>query len=251
MRLTRRAEHDRLQARTGLLRPQQVHSRPGWTRVGLVATGALLLGGDRVDLEVEVGPGTRLELFEATGTVAYPGQPASWRVRARVGSEGRLILGGLPLVVCAQADVDRAVQVDLEEGAAALVRDTLVLGRARETGGRGRLRTLVGLDGRPVLVEEQALEPTTRALPGILGEARVVDSVWAAGRGNGLLQTADDPPGAATSRWDADAGWSTRWLGSEVHRSPLHHVWEAAATALRAWAADPTEFVPSRRASDS
>ena len=45
------AGRHRLALSNGVLRAQQVHSRPGWCRVGLVATTALLLG--LADLEPE------------------------------------------------------------------------------------------------------------------------------------------------------------------------------------------------------
>ena len=82
----------RTRLQTGLLRPQPLHGPADRCRIGLLATTALLLGGDRVELDVQVGPGATLELVDVAGTVAYDGRgrPASWSVRPCVvaGSSG-------------------------------------------------------------------------------------------------------------------------------------------------------------------
>jgi urease accessory protein len=76
-------EGDRVGLRHGQLRAQRVGDRDGWLRIGLLATTALLLGGDEVELNVAVGAGTRLDLFDIAGTVAYHGRgrAAAWHVR--------------------------------------------------------------------------------------------------------------------------------------------------------------------------
>jgi urease accessory protein len=206
---------------SGLLRAQQVHGRPDRPRVALVAASALLLGGDELDLVVRVGPGARLDLLEVAGTVAYPGPPARWSVRLDLGAGAGLTYAGQPFVVAAGATVDRSLTVDLGAGACLALRETLVLGRTGEVGGGGRSRTRVSHDGAPVLVEEQTLDPAVRVLPGLLGDARVLDSVLALGP----LDPPPTPPGAATLRLPDDRGWSVRWLGPELAASPLDAVW--------------------------
>jgi urease accessory protein len=172
-----------MRATTGLLRPQQVHSRPGWCRVGLVATTALLLDGDTVELDVEVGPGARLDLFAMAGTVALNGRglPAAWHVRIRLGCEGRLRYGGQPIVVATGARVSRSLQLDVADGGQALLRDTVVLGRYGEQGGWLRSTTVVRVAGELVLLEDQVLDPSWRELPGLLGDRRVLDTISALG----------------------------------------------------------------------
>ena len=106
-----------------------------------------------------MGPGAHLEVNETAGTVAYdmrnaahgPGS-ARWDVALRVADGGSLRWDALPLVVANGADVQRCTTVQLGVGTALWLRETLVLGRTREAGGRVRSR----LDVRreiPVLVE--------------------------------------------------------------------------------------------------
>lgn len=205
----------------GLLRAQVVGSGDDRCRIGLLGTTALLLGGDVVDLEVRVGPGARLDLFDVAGTVAYHGrgEPSAWNVRLTVDEGAVLTYAGEPFVVADGADVTRRLDVDLAPGAAAVVRDTVVLGRSGQVGGRLRSLTAVRAGGRPVLLEDQRLDPDRlRPAPGLLGPHRVVDTV---------LQLGDVvvPATRATSFALVDgAGTLTRWLGPGLAGSPLHAV---------------------------
>ncbi len=90
-------------------------------RVGLVGTQALLLGGDHIEIEVDVGPGAWLELVETAGTVAYDadGRASSWTVRIRIADGGRLVWAGEPFVVSHGANVHRSTDIDLGVGAVA------------------------------------------------------------------------------------------------------------------------------------
>lgn len=219
----------RTRLRSGLLRPQQVHGPPDRCRIGLLATTALLLGGDNVELDVVVGPGATLELFDVAGTVAYDGRGrcARWGVHVRVAEGGRLRWSGAPFVVGDGADVTRTLVLELAAGAQALLRETLVLGRTGQTGGRVRSRTEVTRSGRPLLVEDLDLDPAQhRRLPGMLGPARVVDSVLALGVPQPDLAAAG---AESLGRFRlAEPGSSLlRYLGTDLDRSPLHQVWTA------------------------
>src|SRR5918992_4742084 len=96
----RRGGRQRLDLVGGLLQPRVVLDRPDHARIGLVATTALLLGGDEVELEVRVGEDASLELFDVAGTVAYHGrgQTASWRVTLVLEQGARLKYCGAPFV---------------------------------------------------------------------------------------------------------------------------------------------------------
>jgi len=61
----------RLTLTQGPISPRILRVTDNGARIGLVATQALLLGGDHVQLDIEVGPGAWLELVETAGTVAY------------------------------------------------------------------------------------------------------------------------------------------------------------------------------------
>ena len=206
----------------GPLRAQLVSADARRCRVGLLATTALLLGGDRVELELEVGPGARLDLFDVAGTVAYSGRgaPAGWHVRATVGDGGSLRYAGEPLVVADGADVTRTIELEVGAAAEVVLRDTVVLGRTGERGGRLRSSTTARVAGRLVLREDQDLDPDgDRGAPGLLGRHRVLDTVT-------RLGTALPPPVDAVSyALVGGSGTVTRWLGGSLAESPLGRAW--------------------------
>lgn len=187
-------------------------------RIGLVATTALLLGGDTVELVIEVGQGAALELFDVAGTVAYHGRgkPAAWHTALVVAEGGRLHYRGEPFVVADGADVTRQLQVDMAGGARCRLRETVILGRSGERGGRLQTRTEACCDGRPVWLEEQVWDGD-RTLPGILGPHRVVDALIDLGPGPPPIV-----PGMVAYGLPDDAGTVLRHLGSELAESPLH-----------------------------
>ncbi|MFE4455597.1 urease accessory protein UreD [Streptomyces sp. NPDC056796] len=164
--------------------PRPLLPCPGRARIALAGTRAGLLAGDETVLRISVGPGARLELVEPTGLVAYDhrGGTSRWRARVDVAEGGTLTWNGLPFVVSEGADVERAMDVRLAAGARMLWRDTLVLGRSGERGGRIRATTRVTYEDGELLVEDLDLrDPDVRELPGILGANRVIGSVSALG----------------------------------------------------------------------
>lgn len=212
----------RHQVRTGagLLRAQRLHGPADRARVALVGQQALLLGGDEVGLEVEVGPGAVLELSDIAGTVAYHGrgQAAIWHMRIRIGLGARLRYAGEPLVICDGADVTRTLTVDLAEGAEARLRETSVFGRAGEVGGRLDSTATLRREGNDLAVERLVLDGESRARPGMLAGVRVVDSLLALGT------TA--PPAAGrqdvvTYQLVDGVSTLTRFLGTSLADSPL------------------------------
>jgi urease accessory protein len=211
-------EGGRVRVAGSLLRAQRVADGPDGPRVGLIATTALLLGGDEVELVVEVGPASTLELFDVAGTVAYHGRgrSAGWRTIISVDDGGRLAYAGQPLVVSDGADLGRTLQVDLAPSARLRLRDTLVLGRAGQRGGRVRSGTLLRVGGAEVWREDTDLDPDgIRDQPGMLGGHRVVDSVLTVG------EPAPDRPPATAYALLGGVGTVTRWLGHETSESPL------------------------------
>lgn len=202
----------------GLLRAQRLADGAAGPRVGLVATTALLLGGDEVELVVEVGPDSALELFDVAGTVAYHGRgrSAGWHTVISVAAGGSLTYAGQPLVVSDGADVTRTLQADLAASAQLRLRDTLVLGRTGQRGGRVRSETLLRVGGAEVWREDTDLDPAgIRDRPGLLGGRRVLDSVLTVGR-----PTPDRAPATAYALLGG-VGTVTRWLGHELADSPL------------------------------
>ncbi|MCW2811721.1 MAG: hypothetical protein JWP61_2179 [Friedmanniella sp.] len=234
----RRDGRTRARLSSGLLRAQLMRSPADRCRVGLLATTALLLGGDEVELEVEVGPGAVLDLFDVAGTVAYHGRgrTASWRVALTVAEGAVLRYAGAPFIVADGADVLRGTTITCAVSGRLDLRDTVVLGRSGEVGGRLRSRTAVDVGGRPVWREDQVLDAAAgRGRPGMLGDLRVLDTIVS------LRPTGEDdipagtvPGGRGTTGDGADAvrfrlvegvGTVERYLGRELGTSPLHVGW--------------------------
>lgn len=195
-------------------------------RVALVATTALLLGGDHVEFDVRVGAGGWLDVVETAGTVAYDAQgvPSGWTVRVRLGPDARLTWNGEPFVIADGAAVRRVTELDLAPGATACLRETLVFGRVGEVGGALRSITRARLDETELLVEDLDLPDSgVRSGPGLLGCCRVVDSVLLLGAA--APQEPAVPPGA---RYDlAGPGTIARVLAADTGRSGLGEVWHA------------------------
>ncbi len=205
-------------------RVQRVDDRGA--RVALVATTALLLGGDAVEFDVRVGPGGWLDVVETAGTVAYDarGAVSNWTVRARVAEGAALTWNGEPFVIADGANVHRRTTVDLAAGATACLRETLVFGRVGEAGGSLRACTRVVHDDAELLVENLHLpDPDTRRLPGILGDTRVIDTVSMLGE-----RGPASPDLAAEVRYDlAGPGTLARVLTTDTDRSGLDAIWRA------------------------
>jgi len=236
----------RLETRAGALVPRVIHTGPASARVALVAGGALLLGGDRVRLDVTVGAGCTLELEDIGGTVAYnaDGHKSEWIVDVTVEAGALLIWHGLPFVVADGANVDRRTSIILRgPGATACLRETIVLGRTGERGGIIDLRTSVLTiattsdeknQTEPLFVERLVVRGT-EPVPGVIGTNRVMDS---------LLYFGGRAPAVAPAVLGATEileleGPATiaRSLQHEAHRSVLTTVWDdwcASALAVQA-----------------
>ncbi|WP_230745958.1 urease accessory protein UreD [Brevibacterium sp. CCUG 69071] len=150
----------------------------GSAHIALVAGGATLLGGDAVSIKVEVGAGCTLRIEDIGGTVAYPstGLPSEWTVDVVVGNGGTLVWESFPFVVADRAVVNRRTMVRRGTDSLACLRETLVLGRTGEAGGRIVSSTDIrDFDGKPCFVEELTLDGE-QPQPGVLGRARVLDT---------------------------------------------------------------------------
>ncbi|WP_460681607.1 urease accessory protein UreD [Nesterenkonia populi] len=218
IRVRRDASRARAELVVGKLAPRLISRGPDRVHVGVTAAEMILLDGDQVHLEVEVGPACTLHMEDIGGMVAYPrrrpeepGPPAEWHVSLRLAAGARLVWEGLPFVVAQSADVLRRTEVQLGEGARALVRETLVWGRARETGGRLRSTTHAYDEGGDLLYENLAADAAAPE-PGVLGEHRVMDSLIALGF---------EPKTQAGDLVLAAPGAVARHLGAETHTSPL------------------------------
>ncbi len=219
----------RLQLTDGPIGVRLLRADADGARVGLVATTALLLAGDHIEIDIEVGTGAWLEVVETAGTVAYDadGVASSWTVSINVAEQGVLSWAGEPFVVAAGANVQRRTTVDLGRRAVACLRDTVVLGRSGEVGGRVVSSLSARCGGELLLADTLDLsDHNTRELPGIVGVATVVDTVTLLG-----ARAPATPQLPAGTRFELDgAGTIARCLTAGYADSPL-------AAVLAAWAA--------------
>ncbi|HEY2223010.1 urease accessory protein UreD [Actinomycetospora sp.] len=167
--------------------PPIVLRRTGRRRVHVVAVGGGPLGGDKLRLEVEMGPGERLAVHSAAATVVQPGRDpgrsASFAVEASLAAGSTLDWCPEPTVVCDAAVWEPSVRLDLADGARARVVEQVVLGRSGQVGGRCASTMRAVLGGLPVLASTTVLDGADSALTGVggTGGARSVGSVLVVG----------------------------------------------------------------------
>jgi urease accessory protein len=147
---------------------------------------------------------------------ARPGPASAWDVEIELGAAACLGWKGREVIVADGADLHRRTRLAAEAGAVAVLRETTVLGRTGELGGRVRQATSMTVGDEPVLVEETVFSGH-HPVPGVLGAERVLDSVTMVGR------RPVDPTGAM----ELEApGALARFLGTQLHRSPLDTLYD-------------------------
>ena len=127
--------------------------------VYLVSAAAGPLGGDRLDLRIEVRAGAALCLRTVAATVALPGLDGGeslLTVTVTVAAGGRLEYLPEPVVVADGARHATDIRVSVAEGGSLVLRDELILGRHGEHGGAYRGSIRADYAGRPLL--RQALD---------------------------------------------------------------------------------------------
>lgn len=152
--------------------------------LALVGIRLALLAGDGVDVRIHVGAGVVLEVIEPTGMVAYDagGDRSTWTLTATVEAGATLIWQGAAFVAAQGSNACRTTKIVLGSGARAVLKETLILGRSGEFDVRLYNQTQALLEARELLVEELALTPEARRLPGISGDSKVIGTVTALGR---------------------------------------------------------------------
>jgi urease accessory protein len=159
--------------------------------VYLASGAAGPLGGDTLELRIEVRAGTRLRLRTVAAAVALPGrygQESRLTVTATVGAGARFEYLPEPTVAADGARHCTELTVRLAADAELVLRDEVLLGRHGERGGACRTRLIVDRAGRPLLRHELNVDGTD---PASLGPA-----VLAGHRAVGTLLLVNEP-GAA------------------------------------------------------
>jgi urease accessory protein len=184
-----RTSLSRVRAQAPLLPRRTGTCRDGAALVHLVGGAAGPLGGDRLALEIDVGPGAALEIRSVAATVALPGpRPGAGSVQTVcVRVAGGATLRWLPEPLIAACGCDHTVlsTVAVEAGGRLLWRDVLACGRYGEEPGDVRVGLSVRYGGRPLLVHELAVGPAATGWAGaaVLGGAQAVGSMLYAGPG--------------------------------------------------------------------
>jgi urease accessory protein len=123
-------------------------------RAAFVPIQAGPLAGDRDSTRIVVGPGATLIVEPVAATLALPGpQRTVLQLDVTVCEGGRLVLDEGPLIVSAGADVVRRCAIELQAGAVAAIRETVVLGRDREPPGTLDSTLRATLCGQPLLYD--------------------------------------------------------------------------------------------------
>lgn len=144
--------------------------------VHLVSTAAGPLGGDRLELDLDIAPGTSLEVGSVASTLVLPGDGESVMViTARVGAGAALRFAPQPTVLAAGCFHRLVVRLTLAAGAHVFWREEIVFGRYGEAPGRCHARFDATYDGRPLLRQEYTVgDPAIDASPAVYGDARCV-----------------------------------------------------------------------------
>ena len=206
-------------------RRSRASTAPGPVTVHLVGSAATPLGGDDVELDVEVGAGAHVVLTGVAAALALPaqgGEPSRLVLRLVVGDGGSVQYLPEPTVVTRRADHAGELHADLAAGARLRARELLVAGRTGEASGRYRGLTRVTRDGRPLLTQVQELgDPRLQRSPAHLAGRRVL--------GTEVLVWGDDPDDAVAGDWwsltplAAGGSLATSVAGDAVTAPARHH----------------------------
>jgi len=111
-------------------------------------------------VRIVVGAGATLIVEPVAATLALPGRARTLlALDVAVEEGGRLVLDEAPLIVTAGAEVERRCTIELEAGAVAALRETVVLGRDGEPPGRLVSTLRATLAGRALLHDGLRLAP--------------------------------------------------------------------------------------------
>jgi urease accessory protein len=215
-----------------LIVPRLVRRHGRSAEVALVAGRAMLLPGDDVRIRIAVGAGCALTLVDIGGLVVYgrpgeAGDASQWHARVDLQPGAHLTWEGLPTVITDAGSLTRSLTITLAAGSSAVLRETLVLGRTGERGGRLTADMDVS-DAIGPLVRETLEVRGDSPVPGILGPNRVMDSVIAVGDQASVADV------AGATRLELERGGTVvRYLGDAAHESPLGGLLIGAARLAR------------------
>lgn len=150
--------------------------------VALATAAAGPLGGDRLALDVDVGPGATLVLRGVSASVALPGPGrerscTSVHIRVAAGATVAWLPG--TLIATQRCHHEAVTSIELDEGARLFTREETVLGRHDETAGSLRQSLRVTVAGRPLLHQDLHVGADVAGWdgPAVTGGRKAVGSV--------------------------------------------------------------------------
>jgi urease accessory protein len=176
--------------------------RPTSDAVYMVSGAATPLGGDVLDLHVEVGRGAALTVRSAAAAVARKGpsdQPSLFRIEARVAAGGSLAWAPEPTVVAFESRHSACARIELAESSELSWREEVVLGRAGEAPGSWASLIVVTVADRPVLRQRLSLGPGAPGWDGAAiasGARALACTVFIGARLVGACDRGTEPPTA-------------------------------------------------------
>lgn len=131
-------------------------------RVLLASSAAAPVGGDELELAIDVGPGARAEVGSVAASIAWPGvggAASSMRTDCAVGHGAHLDLWFEPTISVAGSRHGTVTVVRLDGDATCRVVEEAVLGRRNEASGLLEMSLRVERDGRPIVHHDEAFGP--------------------------------------------------------------------------------------------
>jgi urease accessory protein len=141
--------------------------------------GGGLVGGDQLEIGIDVGPGAQAVLLSQSSNKVYRSELASGQaIRARIGRGASFVAIPDPTVCFEGSKFSQTQSYDLEEGASLALVDTVHCGR-HASGERWlfdsyRNRVEVRREERPIFFESLLLDSGAGALAGRLGRFNVI-----------------------------------------------------------------------------
>jgi urease accessory protein len=194
----------------------------GGVTVHLVGGAAGPLRGDDLRLEIEVGPGARLDVRSVAASLALPGRaqqpPSRLEIRAVVAEGASLTWLPEPLIAAAGCHHLTVTDVRVAAGGTLLWRDDLVCGRHGESSGDVRTDTTIRYDGVTLYRHELSVGPGAAGWSGaaVLGGGRAVGSVVLAGPELSELPGPGLPGGDAAIMRLAGPGMLATAVGADI-----------------------------------
>ena len=148
-------------------------------RILLASSAAAPVGGDALELVVDLGPGARAHIGSVAASMVWPGPDGRWSsttTMCSVGAGGHLDLRPEPTISVSGSRHRTSTTIRLHRGATCRAIEEVVLGRTGEDSGRLDLVVALERDGHVVLRHEEQFGPdVTGALSSVsVGRARHV-----------------------------------------------------------------------------